>query len=271
VRAILVLVLGSVLPLAAAHGAAVNAPPLPKAMAQSANPLQRAVWACEAGGQARSSAHARIFLGVVDHGAGLGDQPPLVLTGTTLSGIGQISNEKGWFNIRFRCGLAPALGQAQSFTATVLSPMTPNNAPPSPSIPAAGGKTWVVTPGDRLRLAHGVKETDDRDFLASCAAKSGVMEIRLAQTAPWLAAGGYATIAVTSNGKSLLYVARGVKDENLGAAVPVLSLAPDDPLFAQMAGGTDLSINIGADTVYAVLLKGAGAPVRSFVAGCARG
>jgi hypothetical protein len=256
---------------ALAASTADAAPVLPKAIAASANDLQRAVWACEAAAQAKAPAHARFFLGTVDHGAGPGDQPPLVLTGSTLTGLGQASNDKGWFNISFTCSLTPALDAARSFTPHGLWPIKPSDAVPSPAIPAAIGKTWYVAGTDRLTLTHGVKETDDRDFVATCAAKSGVVDIRLTHTASWLKAGGYATIAITANGKSLLYVARGAADENLGAVIPVLSVPTGDPLFAQIASGAELSITIGADTVYSVLLKGAGTPVRSFTAGCVRG
>jgi hypothetical protein len=256
---------------ALAASTADAAPVLPKATAASANDLQRAVWACEAGAQAKAAAHSRFFLGTVDHGAGPGDQPPLVLTGSTLTGLGQASNDKGWFNIGFTCSLTPALDAARSFTPHGLWPVKPSDAVPSPAIPAATGKTWYVGGADRLTLTHGVRETDDRDFVATCNAKSGAVDIRLTRSAPWLKAGGYATIAITANGKSLLYVARGALDENLGAVIPVMSVPAGDPLFAQMTAGADMSITIGADVVYAVLLKGAAAPVRSFVAGCARG
>ncbi len=265
-RALFSVVLTGALAAAAADVRAASTPALPQA-----NALQRAVWACEAGAQSRSSTHARFFLGTVDHAAGLGDQPPLILAGGTLTGLGQSANDKGWFNLRFTCRLTPALDKAQSFSAAVLSVVKPSDAVPAPAIPAATGKTWYVAGTDTVTLIHGVRETDDRDFLATCAAKSGMAQIRLAHTARWLTAGGYATIAITANGKSLLYVARGVMDENLGAVVPVIPVPPGDPLFAQMATGTRLSVTIGADTVYSVLLGGAGAPVRSFTVGCARG
>ena len=256
--------------VAAADAAVVGAPALSKATALSANPLQRGVWACEAGAQAGAGGHARFFLGTVDHGSGLDHRPPLQLTKTTLTGMGQMSNDKGFFNIRFSCELTPQLDKARAFTSAVLSPAKLDQAPPRPPIPPQPGKAWYVTAANRPALVHGIEQTDDRDFLASCAAKSGAVEVRLAHTAPWLSAGGYATVAITANGKSLLYVARGVKDEGLGAVIPVIAVGSDDPLFAQMAAGTGLTFNIGADTVYGVLLGGAAAPVRSFVAGCAR-
>jgi hypothetical protein len=146
--------------------------------------------------------------------------------------------------------------------------MQASDAPPPPSPPTTPARQWYFKGTALGTLVHGVQQTDDRDFLAICEAGTGTIAVRLTQAVPWLSAGGYATVSITSGGKSLLYVARGVMDDNLGVVVPVIAIPSGDVLFTQMTSGTDLTINIGADAVYTLPLKGAGAPVRSLIAGC---
>ena len=212
----------------------------------------------------------RFFLGVVDHGAGLGSQAPLVLKAGTLTGLGQVSDARGWSNIRFACGLSPARDRATTFTSAVLSPVGPAAAAPAAVRAASGAQmAWFVDGTSPAALVHGVRATDDRDFYAACAPRSGQLELRLTQTARWLHAGDYTTVSINAGIKTLLYVARGVPDQNLGVAIPVVALAATDPLIAQMAAGTELQLTIGADTVYSVSLSGGAAAIGGFARLCA--
>jgi hypothetical protein len=253
---------------------AANPPPLSKAIARNANDLQRAVWACEAGAQsfapARKSGGSRFFLGVVDHSAGLNNQSPLTLSSGHLSGLGQVSTGQGWSNIRFNCGLAPAFDQAKSFTFTIVSPVKANSSTPSDAAKAIGSAemTWHVDGADPLVLVHGIKETDDQDFVASCTAKSGTIEVHLTRTAPWIRPDDYVTVSMVTGGKSLLYVARGMMDDNLGAAMPVFSVGTDDGLMTSIAAAGEILINLGAETAYSVPLRGSAGSISSFGKAC---
>lgn len=253
---------------------ASNPPPLSKVTARNANDLQRAVWVCEAGAQslasARSSGGSRFFLGVVDHDAGLNKQSPLMLLAGHLSGLGQVSTGHGWSNIRFTCGLSPALDRAKSFTFTIVSSVKMNSSPQPDAAKAIGNArmTWHVDGTDPLMLVHGIKETDDQDFVARCAAKSGTIEIHLTRTVSWIKPGDYVTVSMVIGGKSLLYVARGVMDDNLGAAVPVFSVETEDGLVTSIGAAGELLINIGAETAYSVPLGGSASPASSFTKAC---
>jgi hypothetical protein len=253
---------------------AANPPRLSTGIARNANDLQRAVWACEAGAQSfaptRKSGGSRFFLGVVDHSAGLNNQSPLMLSSGHLSGLGQVSTGQGWFNIRFTCGLAPAFDQAKSFTYKIVSPVKANSSTPSDAAKATGSDqmTWHVDGANPLVLVHGIKETDDRDFVARCTAKSGTIEIHLTRTVPWIRPDDYVTVSMVTGGKSFLYVARGMMDDNLGAAMPVFSLRIDDGLMTSIAATGEILINIGAETAYSVPLRGSTGSVTSFTKAC---
>lgn len=255
---------------------AATAPILSKAMAQNTNDLQRAVWACEAGAPILAPAKPaaikpRFFLGVVDSTANSRTGPPFTLGTGRLSGMGQISTDKGWSNIRFTCALSPSLDQARTFSFEILSPVATSSSPPSSSGAASGSdrRAWHVDGVDPLILTHGVPETDDRDFIARCAAKSGTISITLSRTVTGLKPGDYVIVGITSGSKSGLYVGRGVLDDELGIAMPVFTIGKD-PLIAWIAAGTGLSINIGQETVYAVSLKSSAAAIQTFENGCRR-
>jgi hypothetical protein len=244
-------------------------------MTQDTNDLQRAVWACEAGAPVLASAKSagikpRLFLGVVDSAAGSRTDPPLTLGAGRLSGLGQISTDKGWSNIRFSCALSRGLDQAKTFAFDILSPVKPSSEPPSSSAASANDRmTWHVDGTDPLVLLHGVPETNDRDFSARCTAKSGTIIITLPRTVTGLKAGDYVTVGISSGPKSGLYIGRGVLDEQLGVAVPAITI-DEDPLTGWMAARSGLLINIGQETVYAMPLKGSAAAVRTFENGCRR-
>jgi hypothetical protein len=110
--------------LAPLPGLGAAALALPAQMLSSTNKLQRAVWACEAGGQALSQPEGeqgtRFFLGLVAPTTSQAAKPPLRLFGGRLSGFGQISNRHRWLNIRFDCALRPDLLQAARLKFTVL-------------------------------------------------------------------------------------------------------------------------------------------------------
>jgi hypothetical protein len=271
-------VLALLLP-ASTTAVASQPPPLPKQIAANANDLQRAVWACEAGarylapGSKTTSVPPRFFLGSVSAGGALADKLPLVLDGGHLSGLGRLSTDQGWSTIRFECALSSTLGQATAFTFESLSPITEDRseAPPPAAARARGARmSWYVEGADTPTLVHGIRQTDDRDFAASCVAHSGNIKVALTNTVRWLKAENYVTVSLSNGPGSGLYVARGVMDDNLAATVPVFTVNPDDPLVGWMTAGRSLLINIGGDLAYDVPLTGSARAVRRFEAACRR-
>ena len=252
---------------------AAGAPALAKSATRNANDLQRAAWACEAGARSLASAgpSGRFFLGGLDPDAGQGDKPTLILEGDRLTGFGRLSDDQEWSNIHFACTLSPGLGRANTFIFDVLSPIDTAASEHRSGVVAARNSarmTWSVGAAGPVTLVHGVKETDDRDFIADCATHSRQIEVRLTRTVKWLKADGYVTVGISTGAKSGLYVARGVMNDEFGAIMPVFTLDANDPLIDWMAAGASLLINVGDETVYTVSLKGAARAAKTFAAAC---
>ena len=252
-------------------------PRLPLSIARGANDLQRAAWACEGGAPVLTPAAApaagrmRFFLsGGGESGT---DEAPLVLVDGKLSGIGWLSDDRGWSVIRFQCSLARDLRRATAFNFWVIAkaaaPSGDPTAPDSLARPSAKIRTWMVQPATAT-LSHSVPETDDRDFRADCVPHSGEVSILLTQSVPWLKKDGYVVVTLGDGTRSGLYVARAKPNEEGGAFVPDVSVAASDPLFTLMAEGKTLLVNVGRDVAYGVPLAGATEPVKAFSAVCRR-
>jgi hypothetical protein len=250
---------------------AAPAPILSKTVVANSNDLQRAVWACEAGTQALSPVKgARFFPGLLDATTPSSATAPLTLTAGRLEGLGQMSGKKGWSNIRFVCTLSPTLDEAKTFTYKMLSPVKFSDAIPASLATEVlnDQKSWYIEGTNPVSLVHGTPQTDDRDFLARCVPKSGAIKVYLTKTRPGFKVNDAEVVGVTAGGKSGLYVARGVMDDNQGAVVPVLDIAVGDFLTAGSATATELQINIGAQDVYTISLKGSAEPGTTFTQSC---
>jgi hypothetical protein len=256
---------------------AAEAPVLPADLSKNSNDLQRAVWACEGGATSfqqgsgqKDSGRARFFLGTVDASASR-SEPPLALQDNRLSGLGSLSNDKGWSNIRFDCTLSPDLRKPTAFKFEVVSPIPNDSSPPDDSEAAkaaSAGKSWYVDTSGPIVLTHGVKETDDRDFIASCVKSSGEIQVSLTQTRKWLKDGNYVTVGISGGPGSGLYVGRGMTDDNLGVAMPVFKASAKDPLLSWIASASSLHINLGGESTYDVSLKGSAQAAKAFAAAC---
>ena len=267
--AIIAVAFGLIAPLPALAAA----PVLPADTANAINNLQRAVWACEAGGQSLSkpgtASGTRFFLGVVENTPAQAAKPPLVLLGLRLSGFGQISNNRGWFNIRFDCTLRPDFMQVQEFNYAVFGPaqMTDRSpAPPSPaSAPKAEKMRWSVTGTIALLLSHGAGQA--WDFRATCVRSNGSIQILLPHSLERLRPGNFFVASITDGPNSALYVAEtgaGTGD----AALPSITILADDPLWSWMGAGPPLHINLGSEVVYDVNQDNSGGAIVSFLHGC---
>jgi hypothetical protein len=60
----------------------------------------------------------------------------------------------------------------------------------------------------------------------------GKIQVSLTNTVKWLKEGNYVTVGVSGGPGSGLYVGRGVIDDNLGVAVPVIKASAKDPCWA---------------------------------------
>lgn len=256
---------------------ASGAPVLPEKMAHDTNDLQRAAWACESGAatfmqQPDTAGRARLFLGTVDASANVNDKPALTLQGNRLSGFGKMSDDRGWSNIRFECSLSQDLRQATAFKADLLSSIPQGKGPPPQSgvIKAADSDrmSWRVEAPGPVGLVHGVPETDDDDFRASCLKGMGEIHVDLTNTVKGLKPSGYVTVNITSGSGSGLYIAHGAMDDEAGVALPAFSASTKDPLWHWMATGKSLLVNIGSDYVYEVSLKGSTQSVKALIAAC---
>ncbi len=257
---------------------AETAPVLSADLAASSNDLQRAVWACESGARSLSpptpdaGLRARFFLSGPDPSVSR-SEPPLALSDGALTGLGRLSDERGWSNIRFSCGLTANLRQATAFAFTLISSIPASGEPPAPGLAApagASGMRWYIAQAGGPRLVHGVKATDDQDFIASCGASRGAIEVELTQTVKGLSAGDYVVVSVASGPRSALYVAKGVANEELGSPMPVFTAGPEGGPIGAIAAGRALLINIGHESVYQISVRGGARPARAFLAACAQ-
>ena len=257
---------------------AARAPRLTDAVAASANDLQRAAWACEAGAPALAAAsdatktgQVRYFLAAA--GVAAADEPPLVLTPGHLVGVGLLSDDLGWSVIRFRCTLASDLRQAKVFTFSILArAKTPVGDPTSSASlreAARPAKNWN-TELKRATLSYGVPHTEDIDFWAECRTGVGSVSLQMGRTVDWLKKDGYVVLTLGEGSRSGLYVARGALDEEAGSYMPAVTISPGDSLFEWLTTGTTLSIDVGGDLAYTLPLKGAAAPAQAFAAACRR-
>lgn len=259
---------------------AANAPVIPEETAADANPLLRAVWACEAGAQHAETAarpdagvRPRFFLGTIDGRAEEHETPPLTLTGSRLTGSGQVSDDAGWSRIGFECTLSADLRQATAFAYKRMPALPETGTAPRPeATEAAGaaGMSWYVADLGGPFLFHGIPETDDRDFVARCGTGPDTVAVTLTRTTEWLKEDTYVLVGLTIDAGSGLYVARGVLDENLGAYMPGFTITETDPLLAWLAKGRSLRVNIGnpAEVLYEVSLKGSAKPIKDFAVAC---
>ncbi len=268
----------AVMLMASGGAAPAKAPRLPASIAGGANPLQRAAWACEAAAPVLAPAsplnsaptvRRRYFLsGAGEAGT---NEPPLVLSSGKLTGLGWLSDDRGWAVIRFSCALTPDLRRATKFGfSTIAEAAAANGEPTAADAPAqSNGKlrTWQVQPS-RAILDHSVDETDDRDFRADCVPHGGRATVVLSQTVPWLKKDGFVVVTLGDGTRSGLYVAKASFSEQGAAFVPELTVAANDPLFTWMATGQRLLINVGRDVAYSVPLTGAAEPVKAFAEVC---
>jgi len=260
----ILLLLAMLLALAPYTASAAAAPVLPAELAATTNNLQRAVWACEAGAQARAKPGTRFFLGIVENNAVQAEKPPLLLLGSQLSGFGQISNNQGWFNISFQCTVRPDLRQAKEFKFTVASPVQPPNAAPQPHIataPDADKMPWLLSGTTALQLAHG--KGKDQDFRADCIRGSGTIQLRLTHSLPGLRPGNFLLTGITGGPNSALYVA-----ETNARNMPGFTIAADDPLWTWMGTAKSLLVNLGGEFVYEVSQHDSAPAIAGFQQAC---
>ncbi|WP_417767039.1 hypothetical protein [Stappia sp.] len=140
------------------------------------------------------------------------------------------------------------------------------------ALPLFDRREWYVSPGqgDTLRLVYGIRETDDRGFLATCERGSNQIEtsllpgeLRLAENAP-------VDVALSARDITRRYTGRGSSANNeSGRSMPLVRLAADDPIWSGLARGEALTVALQGSWRYRVSLSGSAGPVRAFQQACA--
>ncbi|HEU0096654.1 MAG TPA: hypothetical protein VFQ52_09375 [Rhizomicrobium sp.] len=117
---------------------------------------------------------------------------------------------------------------------------------------------------DGISLIHGVPQTDDSDFSASCA--TGKTVIHLYRAAPGLTNGG--AVALAAGSFSGRYASHGVMSDEAGVALPELTVPSGDGLVDAMAKGRSLRITMDGAAAYDISLQGSRVAVARFAAAC---
>lgn len=119
---------------------------------------------------------------------------------------------------------------------------------------------------DGISLTHGVPQTDESDFSASCA--TGKTILYLHRAAPGLSDGGSVAVALAAGSFSGRYAGHGVMSEEAGAVLPELTVPPGDGLVEAIAKGASLRVTIEGAAAYDISLLGSHAAVAKFAAAC---
>ncbi len=140
------------------------------------------------------------------------------------------------------------------------------------ALPLFDNREWYVSSdqGGSLSLIYGIRETDDRGFLATCSRGSNQIDttllpgdLRLAENAP-------VDVALSARDITRRYTGSGSSANNeSGQSMPVVRLAADDPIWSGLARGEALTVALQGSWRYRVSLSGSAGPVRAFQQACA--
>jgi hypothetical protein len=119
---------------------------------------------------------------------------------------------------------------------------------------------------DGISLTHGVPQTDDSDFSASCA--TGKTVIYLHRAAPGLSDGGSVAVALAAGSFSSRYAGHGAMSDEAGVVLPEVILPASDGLVDAMAKGQSLRVTMDGAAAYDIPLQGSHAAVARFAAAC---
>ncbi len=149
----------------------------------------------------------------------------------------------------------------------------PSAPPPTIGTPdVVTSMQWSFTStAGQAALAFAVPGNPDAgEFAASCQPGTGRATIALGRTADELGPGGKVWVTFTSGSYSHAFSATGgdVGPDNLSH--PVVTLLSGDPLWAALITGRTVAISIGTTPAYGLSLAGSSAPVKQFIAVCAR-
>lgn len=134
-------------------------------------------------------------------------------------------------------------------------------------------RVWTATPGSGpgspSTLVHGVPETDDADFFATCQTQSGNAVIVFSQTSPTTQEGYGQTVYASGGTFTAIYDAVGSSTNNqYGQSFPQVTIPMTDPIWEAMIRESEITIGIEGVPDYSVSLKGSAQQVRLFVATC---
>ncbi|ADZ68456.1 hypothetical protein [Polymorphum gilvum] len=139
---------------------------------------------------------------------------------------------------------------------------------------AVAERVWSVAGTDlgspAATLVHGLADTDDVDFTATCVPQSGLATVRLTGRDTAVDRGRNVSVALRADDFYVGYDAAGSDARNrYGQPVPEFAVAMTDPLWDALARKSALEVSLDGGPAYSVSLKGSARPVRLFVATCA--
>ncbi len=158
-------------------------------------------------------------------------------------------------------------------TASASANGNASSAHDSLALPLFEGREWYVMDGrgDSVSLVYGIRETDDRGFLASCSRGSNLIDATLAASNVRLAENAPVDVTLSARDVTRSFTGRGSSADNeSGQSLPIVRIAADDPIWSGLARGDTLTVALNGTWRYRVSLSGSARAVRAFQQACAR-
>ncbi|WP_310619206.1 DUF3011 domain-containing protein [Flexibacterium corallicola] len=267
-------------------GSGTPQPPAPEPVDLTKGPVRNARHLCEAQAsrvltvmqQAKKPVSVTLGLGSFSK-AKENHKPVLSLKGQMLSGRGIYKTGKNWRPFSFQC-LLDKKRQA-AFNITINEEKKTNlsgksfplrdrfTKKPAPVSGSEGPLQWQFIGGTAPRLTHGVRETDDRDFIATCNKRTKTIDIVMIAPPASFFQGQSTRVSISSKTLSEDYSAFGSSpDSEGGVSLPVVRVGPSAPLWKQMIKDRELAINIGGYLSHKISLSGSAKPIKTFLKAC---
>ena len=175
-----------------------------------------------------------------------------------------------------------AAGEGAPPTAQLPTPPPPPTETPAPpaqppvvQLPVAPNPemVWMFSSaGTMATLVHGVPETDESNFSASCVRGSGNMTVTvLDSSVPGVVPGSAVPITFSAGSFARSYPGIGSPmDQVVGASLPEVQISAADPLWSAMIRETTLGVAVGPTWQSTLSLAGSAGPTRQLLAACSQ-
>jgi hypothetical protein len=161
-------------------------------------------------------------------------------------------------------------------TPELPTPPTETPAPPVVQAPLAPNPEMVwmfASAGNTATVAHGVPETDESNFSASCVRGSGNISVTVLDSSiPGVVPGSAVPITFSAGSFARTYPGIGSPmDQIVGASLPEVQISAADPLWSAMIRETTLGVTIASAWQSTISLAGSAGPTRQLLAACSPG